>query len=152
MPKKKQPEFLAASEHIAYVNRRVKAFSQYLMRDDVPLDGRDPLVRYSGFQTGLRTFGSRKKPAYDGFLLPLRVGERGRSHVLWGRVRPATEPVDVTIQRDTGDGWKRLTTRTRTGAGGVFGLGTKARAKARYRVRWTRADGATITGPPIRPS
>ena len=151
VPKKKQPELLAASEHIAYVNRRVKAFSQYLMRDDVPLDSRDPLVRYSGFQTGLRTSRGRKKPAYDGFLLPLRVSEAGRSHVLWGRVRPATEPVDVTIQRDTGDGWKRLTT-TRTGAGGVFGLGTKARDKARYRVRWTRADGATITGPPIRPS
>jgi len=150
VPKKKQPEFYAASEHIAYVNRRVKAFSQYLMRDDQPRKSSNPLERFGGFETGLRTSSGRKKPAYNGFMLPLRVSKAGTSHVLWGRVRPATEPVDVTIQRDTGNGWKRLTT-TRTGAGGVFGLGTTARDGARYRIRWTRGDGATLTGPPIRP-
>jgi hypothetical protein len=148
VPLKKQAEYLAISEHIAYVNRRVKAFSQYLMRDDTR-SGRG-LDRFSGFETGLRTRNGKKKPAYKGFMLPLRVSKAGRSHVLWGRVRPATEPVDVTIQRDTGNGWKRLTT-TRTGAGGVFGLGAKAQKGARYRIRWTRGDGATLTGPPIRP-
>ena len=148
VPLKKQAEYLAISEHIAYVNRRVKAFSQYLMRDDTR-SGRG-LDRFSGFETGLRTRNGKKKPAYKGFMLPLRVSKAGRSHVLWGRVRPATEPVDVTIQRETGNGWKRLTT-TRTGAGGVFGLGAKAQKGARYRIRWTRGDGATLTGPPIRP-
>ena len=150
VPLAKQAEYLAISEHIAYVNRRVKAFSQYLMRDDGKVFGQGKTERYGGFETGLRRADGRRKPAYTGFMLPLRVSEAGSSHVLWGRVRPATEPVDVTIQRDTGDGWKRLTT-TRTGAGGVFGLGTRARDDARYRVRWTRADGATFTGPPIRP-
>ena len=150
VPKKKQPELYAASEHIAYVNPRVKAFSQYLMRDDQPRKGVPRIERYGGFETGLRTSKGRKKPAYNGFILPLRVSKAGPSHVLWGRVRPATEPVDVTIQRTTGDGWKRITT-TRTGAGGVFGLGVRAKDGARYRIRWTRGDGATLTGPPIRP-
>jgi hypothetical protein len=148
VPKKKQAEYLAISEHIAYVNRRVKAFSQYLMRDDTRTGG--GLDSLSGFETGLRTKKGKKKPSYKGFMLPLRVSKAGRSHVLWGRVRPATEPVDVTIQREAGDGWKRITT-TRTVAGGVFGLGVRAKDGARYRVRWTRGDGATLTGPPIRP-
>jgi len=46
VPKKKQPELYAASEHIAYVNRRVKAFSQYLMRDDQPRKGVPRIERY----------------------------------------------------------------------------------------------------------
>jgi hypothetical protein len=150
VPPRKQAEYLAISEHIAYVNRRVKSFSQYLLRDDKKRFGQGKTERFGGFETGLRRANGAKKPAYDAFMLPLRVSEAGSSHVLWGRVRPATEAVDVTIQRDTGDGWKRLTT-TRTVAGGVFGLATRARDDARYRVRWTRADGATITGPPIRP-
>ena len=150
VPLRKQAEYLAISEHIAYVNRRVKSISQYLLRDDKKRFGEGKAERYGGFETGLRHANGKKKPAYTGFMLPLRVSEAGASHVLWGRVRPATEPVDVTIQRDTGDGWKRLTT-TRTVAGGVFGLATRARDDARYRVRWSRADGATFTGPPIRP-
>jgi hypothetical protein len=149
VPQRKQAELLAISEHIAYVNPRVKAFSQYLMRDDQPRKG-TRLERYSGFETGLRTSSGRRKPAYNGFILPLQVSKAGASHVLWGRVRPATGSVEVTIQRETVSGWKRLTT-TRTASGGVFGLGAKAKADARYRVRWTRSDGATITGPPIRP-
>jgi len=84
------------------------------------------------------------------WLFPSLLSSLSADALLWGRVRPATEPVDVTIQRNTGDGWKRITT-TRTGAGGVFGLGVRAKDGARYRIRWTRGDGATLTGPPIRP-
>jgi len=150
VPQRKQAEYLAISEHIAYVNPRVKAFSQYLLRDDQPRTDGKRSERYGGFETGLRRSNGKKKLAYNGFIVPLRVSKAGSTHVLWGRVRPATGPVDVTIERETVSGWRRLTT-TRTGAGGVFGLGTKARADARYRVRWTRGDGARITGPPIRP-
>ena len=32
----RQAEFIAISEHIAYRNRRVRSFSQYLWRDDEP--------------------------------------------------------------------------------------------------------------------
>ena len=88
----------------------MKAFSQYLMRDDGKRFGQGKRSATAGFETGLRHANGQEKPAYTAFMLPLRVSEAGDSHVLWGRVRPATEPVDVTIQRDTGDGWKRLTT------------------------------------------
>ena len=104
----------------------MKAFSQYLMRDDKPRKERARRERYGGFETGLRHVEGLQEAGVQRLHAPAPGVRGGASHVLWGRVRPATEPVDVTIQRDTGDGWKRLTT-TRTGAGGVFGLGTRAR-------------------------
>jgi hypothetical protein len=145
---RRQAEYLAISERIAYANPRVKAFSQYLLFDDKPRAG-SRLQRYSGFESGLRTSKGRKKPAYNGFMLPLAVKQYGSQDVLWGRVRPATGPTQVTIEHRVGKGaWKRLTA---VQTGGVYGLRTAHRSNHRYRARWTRPDGATITGPPIRP-
>jgi hypothetical protein len=144
---RRQAEYLAISERIAYANPRVTAFSQYLMYDDKPRRG-SRLQRYSGFETGLKTSKGRKKPAYDGFILPLAVKQYGSSDVLWGRVRPATGPTQVTIQSKVGKGrWKRLTVLTTSG---VYGFRAVHRSKQRYRAKWKRPGGGTITGPPIR--
>jgi hypothetical protein len=136
----RQAEYTAISEKMAYANPRVKAFSQYLLRDDRDLDG---------FQSGLRTAkGNKKKPAYNAFILPLVATQYGSSDVLWGRVRPATGPTQVVIEHKVGKGkWKRLTALQTSG---VYGFRTKHRSKHRYRVKWTRPDGSTVTGPPIR--
>ena len=143
----RQAEYLAISERIAYANPRVVAFSQYLMRDDKPRKG-PRSQRYSGFETGLRTSKGKKKPSYDGFMLPLAVKRYGSSDVVWGRVRPATGPTDVTIEHRIGNGkWKRLTVVHTVG---VYGFGADHRIGQRYRVKWTRPGGGTITGPPIR--
>jgi hypothetical protein len=142
----RQAEYLAMSEKIAYANPRVKAFSQYLMRDDGP-QGKG-LDRFSGFESGLRTYKGKKKPAYNGFMLPLVATRYGSSDVLWGRVRPATGPTQVVIERKVGKGkWKRLTALQ---TAGVYGLRTEHRSRQRYRAKWTRPDGRTVTGPPIR--
>ena len=142
-----QAEYTAMSEHIAYANPRVKAFSQYLLRDDQPRKG-PRSQRYSGFETGLRTSKGTKKPAYNAFILPLAATRYGARDVLWGRVRPATGPTQVTIEHQIGSGrWKRLTALQTSG---VYGLGTAHHSKHRYRAKWTRPDGVTITGPPIR--
>ena len=144
---RRQAEFLAIAERIAYANPRVAAFSQYLMVDDQPRSG-SRLQRYSGFETGLKTSSGRKKPAYDGFILPLAVKQYGDSDVLWGRVRPATGPTEVTIQHKLGDGgWRRLTV---VPTSGVYGFRADHRSNQRYRVKWKRPGGGTITGPPIR--
>jgi hypothetical protein len=140
----RQAEYTAMSEKIAYANPRVKAFSQYLMRDDPKGKGNT----YPGFESGLRTHKGKKKPAYDAFMLPLVATRYGSNDVLWGRVRPATGPTQVVIEHKVGKGkWKRLTA---VQTSGVYGFGTKHRSKHRYRVKWTRPDGTTVTGPPIR--
>ena len=131
------------SEKIAYANPRVKAFSQYLMRDDPKQGG-----SYPGFESGLRTHSGKKKPAYNAFMLPLVATRYGSSDVLWGRVRPATGPTQVVIERRIGKRkWKRLTALQTSG---VYAFRTEHRRKQRYRVKWTRADGVTFKGPPIR--
>jgi hypothetical protein len=139
----RQAEYTAMSEKIAYANPRVKAFSQYLMRDD-PKQGN----AYPGFESGLRTNKGKKKPAYDAFMLPLVATRYGSNDVLWGRVRPATGPTQVVIEHKVGKGkWKRLTA---VQTSGVYGFRTEHRSKHRYRAKWTRPDGSTVTGPPIR--
>ena len=79
----KQAEYRSIGERIAYRNSRVKAFSQYLMRDDQPRPG-SKVVRYSGFESGLRTSGGTAKLAYGGIRLPLvadRSSQRRVTHL-----------------------------------------------------------------------
>ena len=104
----KQAAYLAIAEHMAYVNPRVVAFSQYLMSDDPP---RPDGYRYSGFESGLRSADGKPKPAYEGFRLPLAVEIYGGSDVLWGLVRPQRAVSKVTIERKPkGSSWRVLKT------------------------------------------
>src|SRR3954469_20273522 len=148
----RQAEYLGIAEHMAYVNPRVKSFSQYLLRDDKPRKGRRS-ERYGGFESGLRRSNGRAKPAYDAFRLPLAVEAYGSTDVLWGRVRPHPSQTRVTIlvQRRKGTRFRVLRTLT-TNHKGVYGLGARHHKGQRYRVRWTAPDGEVWLGPPIRAS
>ncbi|HYF27706.1 MAG TPA: hypothetical protein VD931_18335, partial [Baekduia sp.] len=146
-----QAEFRAISERIAYRNRRVVAFSQYLMRDDAPVAGASKARRYSGFESGLRGHAGDVKRAYEGFRLPL-VADRGRTRTtLWGLVRPARGATTVSIDyRPRGASRWRFLKRDRTTSRGVWQTTTAKRADRRYRVRWTAPDGTRHEGPLTR--
>jgi hypothetical protein len=142
----RQAAYLAIAEHIAYVNPRVAAFSQYLMSDDPP---RSTGYRYGGFESGLRSSDGKEKPAYQGFRLPLAVETYGTSDVLWGLVRPDRASTQVTIlAARKGGAWKTLKTLDTTSTG-VYALKTPHHKGQRFRVRWTSPAGQTFTGPPI---
>jgi hypothetical protein len=146
----RQAEYLAIAEHMAYVNPRVRSFSQYLLSDDKPRKG--PRVeRYGGFESGLRRSDGRAKPSYAGFRLPLAAETYGRFDVLWGRVRPQAAQTKVTIlaSRRPGRPFKPLRTLT-TNHRGVFGLRALHHDKQRYRVQWSAPDGRVWRGPPTR--
>ncbi len=155
VPLRQQPEYYAISEKLAYDNPRVKSFSQYLLRDDKKdTKGGGGILAQSafpGFESGLERSNGKRKPAYDGFRLPLTVTKSGRSVRLWGKVRPATAATPVQIQVRDGSGkWRALRT-LRTNASGYFsGAGGADRAGRTWRVRWTAPDGKTYSGPPIR--
>jgi len=143
-----QAEYRSISERIAYRNPRVKAFSQYMMRDDAPRPG-SKYARYSGFESGLRTHNGKTKLAYNGFRLPL-VADRGRRRVtLWGLVRPTTARTSVLLQYRPGKKWRRLK-RDTTNSRGYFSTTTKYRKGRSYRVIWTAPDGTTYKGPRTR--
>jgi hypothetical protein len=137
----RQAEYRSISELIAYRNPRVRAFSQYLMRDDLPRAG-SASERYGGFESGLRHSDGDTKLAYDGFRLPL-VAERGRSTRLWGLVRPATGRTTVTIQyRNRGSSKWRTLKHDRTDSHGYWATTTSYRSGRWYRVRWDEHTGA----------
>ncbi len=145
----KQAAYLAVAEHMAYVNPRVRSFSQYLMADDNPRASK--FNRYAGFESGLRTRKGKKKPAYRAFRLPLAVESYGRSDVLWGLVRPLRARTAVTIQVDPRGkkGWRDLRTLQTTSTG-VYALRVTHRKGQRFRVRWTAPDGTRFSGASVR--
>ena len=126
----RQAEYLAIAEHMAFVNPRVRSFSQYLLGDDKPRKARS-LARYGGFESGLRRANGKAKPSYDAFRLPLAAEAYGPSDVLWGRVRPSATKTQVTIlaSRRKGKPFKPLRT-LQTNSRGVYGLRAEAPRQA----------------------
>jgi hypothetical protein len=142
----KQVEFRAIAERIAWQNPRVRAFSQYLMRDDRPIEGQTGRSRYGGFESGLRFSTGRAKPALSGFRLSLAALRASKSRVsLWGVVRPASGAVsaEVWFQNKSGNRFRRLKT-VRTDSRGYFTLRTAFRKGRRYQLRWNGEAGYPV--------
>ena len=138
----RQAEYRSIGEKIAWANPRVRAISQYLMRDDPVGTGKD---RYGGFESGLRFAGGRKKLAYRGFRLPMVARRTGRRVRLWGYVRPHTGRDRVEIQyRGRRARWRHLK-NDRTNRAGYWISTTRYHSGRSYRVRW-RSGGGTAYG------
>jgi hypothetical protein len=139
----RQAEYRAIGEKIAWNTRRVRAISQYLMRDDRPGRGRN---RYGGFESGLRFAGGRKKLAYRAFRLPMVARRAGHRVRLWGYVRPHHGRERVVIQHRRRHGkWHRLK-RDRTSRRGYWATTTSYRRGRSYRVRWRSPHGVHYAG------
>jgi hypothetical protein len=149
----RQAEYRSYSERIAFYTPRVKAFSQYLLTDDKPLEDVADSRRYSGFESGLRTSAGKAKPSLEGFRLPL-VAKRssGSSKVsLWGLVRPAAGATSVIVQQhERGRSWKTLATVKTDARGAWTRSGSRGGSTREWRVRWTGPDGKRHTGPATR--
>jgi hypothetical protein len=151
VPVAQQAEYDAISEHIAYSNPRVAAFSQYLLKDD-PVGGAPGASVHGGtigFQTGLEYVNGSPKPLYFGWPVPLTVSKRGRSFSLWGLVRPANGLTEVTVLLQPRGARRYRTLRTvTTDSSGYWTLSSSARG-IHWRVRWTSPTGRRYEGPPI---
>jgi hypothetical protein len=152
VPPAQQAEFDAISEHIAYSNPRVAAFSQYLLKDD-PLGGAPGASVHGGtvgFQTGLEFANGVRKPLYSAWPIPLTVTKLHRGVSLWGLVRPTTGPTKVTVLvRFNGSKHYRTLKRLVTNALGYWGFNSSTAGQF-WRVRWTSPKGVRYEGPPIR--
>ena len=150
-----QAVFDAVSEHIAYSNSRVAAFSQYLLRDD-PVGGPPGSSvngGYVGFQTGLEYINGSPKPLLYGFRLPLTVARRGSGYSLWGLVRPATgvTRVQVLVLHKGSRKSVSLARSVATNSHGYWTLHTSARNAVSFAVRWRSPSGTLYTGASITP-
>ncbi|MDQ3740973.1 MAG: cellulase family glycosylhydrolase [Actinomycetota bacterium] len=141
----KQLEYRAIAERMAWSNPRVRAFSQYLLRDDQPVEGESGRSRYGGFESGLRFSTGREKPALSAFRLSLAALRSGSRVSLWGLVRPARGRVDATVlYGDKGSKTFRTLKRVRTDARGYFTLRTRFKKGRRYRLKWEDAQGYPV--------
>jgi hypothetical protein len=139
----RQAEWRSIGERIAWGNGRVRAFSQYLMRDDLPRKGND---RYGGFESGLRHSDGDRKKAYNGFRLPLVARKAGRRVRLWGLVRLARGRARVEIRyRGRRGGWKRLKGDT-TNERGYWRTTSRFKRHRSYAVRWIAPNGHRYNG------
>jgi len=145
-----QAEYLGISEHIASSNPRVRAFSQYLLRDDQTLAG-PPIDAFSGFQSGLEFANGKRKPSYSSWPVPLTVTRRSSTAAtLWGLVRPARGATNVAVEISDGRrAYKRLLTR-RTSSSGSWTAPSTFRKGRVWRVVWRSPAGVVYTGAAIR--
>ncbi|ADB51837.1 glycoside hydrolase family 1 protein [Conexibacter woesei] len=149
VPLDKQSDFRSIAERIAYLNPRVKSFSQYLLTDDDNPTGR----AYGAFESGLYlNRGHKAKPSLHSFRLPLVVvparGSTTRA-TLWGLVRPAKSSGSVTIEYKDRGAWRRLGSSRFSGSG-YWTKPVSTNASRSWRVKWTSPEGTTYTGPATR--
>ncbi len=146
---RRQAEWLGIAEYLAWRNRGVAAFSQYLDRDD---------AQTGGFQSGLRLRDGRAKPAFDAFRTPLvvRRTKSPKRVAVWGEVRPAGS-AHVQILRNAGKRWVSATPVFKTDPRGYFQRRLAYKRGRAFRLVWfDAADGrpdecpGDCTGPPIR--
>lgn len=146
VPVRRQNEQRALAERIAWSTPRVKAFSQYLLRDDAPIEGVPARERYGRFESGLKYNTGHRKPAFSGFRLPLAALRKGSRVSLWGMVRPATGRVDVEIQvKDRKSKRFRRLKTVRTNSRGYLLTNTLLKRGRRYRLKW-----GNVVSPPVR--
>ncbi len=141
-----QAEYDAISEKIAWEDRQVVAFSQYLLSDEPPHG------RLRGYRTGLETIRRARKPLYYAFPVPLVVSRTHRGYSLWGLVRPATGVTSIRVYvKLRGSRRYRTLALVRTNSRGYWTLHSRSRG-VRWRVSWRSPSGAVYTGPPIQAS
>ncbi|HEY7968295.1 MAG TPA: hypothetical protein VID68_14850 [Solirubrobacteraceae bacterium] len=170
-----QAEYDAIAEKIAWSNSRVASFDQYLLRDDPPTRSHIPLLRWSGFETGLETYSGHKKPSFYEFRLPLVVARTSGGVSLWGIARPVGSPArsggssgstgatgstgstgtatprSVTVQysSDGGRVWRTLL-HASTDASGAWSASGHFATHRLWRVKWVSASGADYVGAATR--
>ena len=146
----KQAAYLSIAEHMAYVNPRVRSFSQYLMADDAKRASE--LNPYAGFESGLRTNKGKKKPAYKAFRLPLAVET-------YGAVRRAVGPRAPEPRQDEGHDRDRpagqeeaaqARARSARPAPACSRCASRTRRAGSTACEWTSPTGKTYAGAWVR--
>jgi hypothetical protein len=148
VPVSVQAEYDAISEHIAYNNPRVAAFSQYLLKDDA-LGGKPGASVHGGtvgFQTGLEYSSGSPKPLYYAWPVPLTVTKTHSGVSLWGLVRPAAGATKVTVLVKAKGSKRYRTLKTvKTNSAGYWSLSSSTKGEV-WRVSWTSPQKVKYEG------
>jgi hypothetical protein len=124
-----QADYVNQSDWMAYRDSGVRSVAQYKLVDD---------EQDSSFQSGVRFFDGRAKPAYDAYRLPIWVTRSGSNVRVYGQVRPAADstPQEVEIQvQPPGGAFETVQRVTVSSLKGQF-LQTLPARPGVWRLRW----------------
>jgi hypothetical protein len=156
----RQAAWTSWAEEIAYRDRHVASFPQFLLADDHPRPGLAPSDprRWITWQSGLLTEDGREKPSYTEYQHPIRVAptrtRRGRSIRVFGLYRPAATGVPIRGRielRGEGGLWEPLRELTVTNPRGYLYVRVPLRSSGSLRIAWTDpASGASVPSRAVR--
>ncbi|MEA2246989.1 MAG: hypothetical protein QOH46_1518 [Solirubrobacteraceae bacterium] len=139
-----QDRYLQQAAYLAWRDPRVQLLAQYVWTDETVAGGR----RYTGWQSGLRFFDGRPKPALSNFDNPVWADiPRG---IVWGQVRPGADHQVHVQRRMPGSGTWEPVGEVLTGQDGGWQIRTPVVPFAAYRsvTGSGRISGAVIAVPP----
>jgi hypothetical protein len=138
-----QAEFINEGEYMAWLDRRVPSFAQFLLVDAGPNTHYNANQRqyWGTFQSGLLSWPyDRPKPAFAAFELPLWVPNpaHGGSVEVWGHIRPKQpRTAALEFQAAGSSAWTTLTDVTATDTEGFFTTHVSLPSAGSLRLDWT---------------
>lgn len=136
-----QGRYLNQADYMTFRDPRVRALSQFLLRDDPPSPVGNP---WRTFQSGLEFADGRPKSSFGDYRLPLWIPRarvrRGSGVTVWGLLRPAAAGSRQTafVQFRPLGATRYVTVRSVRvrSARHAFSTRIPVRAPGRFRLRW----------------
>jgi hypothetical protein len=148
-----QAAYLDEAEYLAWRDPRVRALSQFLLRDSAPDRAFRPgTARYwSTFQTGMEYRNGQSKPALETYALPVDIPAPrfapGAPVAVWALLRPAADGTTQRARilwRSRRGPWRTLAVAQTHDAGGVLRSSVTPPAPGVIRVAWRAPSGREI--------
>ena len=141
-----QAAYLNHAEYIAWRNGGVRTLAQFLLLDDEP-----PVERT--FQSGLKTLGGRRKPAYGAYRRPIHVVDRrlrrGQALTVWGLDRTVADGsrprAQVQFRRRGSSRWRTVATARGDAGKGYVLRRLRAPGIGAVRLLWSGRASRPVT-------
>jgi hypothetical protein len=144
-----QNRYLQQASYLAWKSGRIRGLTFYQW-DDEPVHYTGPGTKaYAGWQSGLRYFSGRPKPALSTFASPIvaDLAPGRRRGVLWGQVRPGGVHEVTLLRRSAGGSEFSPIATVQTNFAGYFSRSVVFEPDAQYRYSWTEQPDDPAAAP-----
>ena len=135
-----QARYLQTALYLAWRHPRIKTLVHYQWADEAVRNSGPGYARYAGWQSGLRFFDGRPKPALRAFARPFVAVRVGTSVLFWGQARGSPDRV-VDLQRRGRRRWTRVA-RVHATSRGIWHRWVTGVTPGRYRFVATQPASA----------
>jgi hypothetical protein len=144
-----QNRYLQQASYLAWKSGRIRGLTFYQW-DDEPVHYVGPGTKaYAGWQSGLRYFSGRPKPALSTFASPfvVDIAPGRRRGMLWGQVRPGGVHEVTLLRRSPGASEFSPIATVQTNFAGYFSRSLLLQPGAQYRYAWTEQSADPAAAP-----